>query len=132
MQKLDSTKIEGSLKSLGNAGKNAVAALNAMTGNEFKGSAMETDPLGNLGLIVRILLNAQARAEANTKYEGMDAEQISEAQEAERLEEQAAIEAHFNAKLAKRQAVVEVAPEEVPAEEPTGEDTGNPDDQTQQ
>ncbi|RZM21701.1 MAG: hypothetical protein EOO88_31920 [Pedobacter sp.] len=135
MQKLDSTKIEGALKSLGNAGKNAVAALNAMTDGEFKGSTMETDPLGNLGMIVRVLLNAQAKAEANAKYDGMDADQISEAQAAERAEEQATIAAKFNEKLASRRPAPEVATEEPTKGETTSEldkDLGNSDDQTQQ
>ncbi|CCH00298.1 hypothetical protein FAES_2289 [Fibrella aestuarina BUZ 2] len=125
MYNLDSNKIDGVLKSLGNAGKNAVAALNAMTNGEFKGSALETDPLGNLGYIVRTLQNAKDQAAINAQFAGKTPEEITAIQEQARADEQAAIQAKFNEQLA------EMTKEPEPEPEPDEEGAGSEDDPNQ-
>ncbi|MCX6216386.1 hypothetical protein [Spirosoma sp.] len=126
MQKLDSKKIDAALKSLENAGKGALRSLNEMTDNDFKGSTMEEDPLNHLAQIVRILQKGKEQAALDVKYEGMDVDQITEAQEQARAAELESIQIKFNEKLAKRME----KPEPEVLEETESE--GNPDDQEHQ
>ncbi|MEZ0607860.1 hypothetical protein ACAW74_05050 [Fibrella sp. WM1] len=123
MYNLDSNKIDGVLKSLGNAGKNAVAALNAMTDGEFKGSAMETNPLENLGYIVRTLQNAKERAVSNAEFVGKTPEEVTQILEQRRVDELAAIQAKFNEQLA--EMTKEPEPEAEPEEEAGSGDDPN-------
>ncbi|WP_019986306.1 hypothetical protein [Rudanella lutea] len=125
MYKLETKKIVTALKSLENAAKGSVRALNEMTNNEFVGSQLEKDPLGNIGLIVRTLQNAQERAAANSKYAGMSAEEISAAQEAEREAARESITASFQQRLASRRKPVQEEPYDGSEPDPdaTGTDT---------
>lgn len=100
-----------------------MAALNAMTNGEFKGSALETDPLGNLGYIVRTLQNAKDQAAINAQFAGKTPEEITAIQEQARADEQAAIQAKFNEQLA------EMTKE--PEPEPDEEEAGSGDDPNQ-
>jgi len=102
MQKLDSKRIDSALKSLENAAKGAVRSLNEMTENSFKGSTLESDPLNHLAQIVRHLQKAADQVTLDAKYEGMDTDQIIEAQAKERADELEAIQNKFNEKLANR------------------------------
>jgi Zn-dependent M16 (insulinase) family peptidase len=126
MAKLDTKKIENALKSLENAAKGAVRALNEMTDNEFKGSNLEIEPLGHIGMIVRVLQNAQQKASANARFEGKTPEEISELQEQERQEELATIQQKFQDRLAAR--AVKPEPEPEPETETGDGSDGNPDD----
>jgi hypothetical protein len=125
-KQLDTEKIEKALKSLEDAGKGAVRRLNEMTDNEFKGSNLETDPLGNLGLIVRTLQNAQQKAEANARFDGMTPEEISALQEQERQAELTTIQQKFQDRLAAR--AVQPEPEPEPETETGDGSDGNSDD----
>ena len=82
-----------------------------MSDGEFKGSSMETDPLGNAGQIVRTFQTAQSRAAEAAKYEGKSVDEVAEMQQAAREAELVEIQEHFNQKLAKRYEKSEVEPE---------------------
>lgn len=117
MAQLDKKKIEAALKSLATAAKSALATLNAMTDGEFTGSEVEKDPLNNLAIIVNALNKGKDLVDASAKYDGLTDEEIVQAQEAERVAEQEALQKTVQAKLAKRQP----APVE-PADETLGQE----------
>ncbi len=120
MAKLDSKKIDSTLKSLTGVLTSAVKTLNDMTDGEFKGSTMETDPLGSAGLIIRTFLHAKSVAADQAPYDGKSVDEVAELQQAERKSEKEDIQERFNQKLAKRYEKAEVEPE---AEATEGDDT---------
>ena len=121
MQKLDSKKIDALIKQLENAGKVAIKGLNEMTEGGYKDSDIEKDPFAHLGIIGRILTQAREQAKLQTKYEGMDEDQIAAAQAAEREAEKEELQRLAQEKLAKRQ-VKEPDPKAEPEAEPTGDE----------
>lgn len=126
MSKLDSKKIASSLKSLENAAKGAVRALNEMTDNQFSESSFEKEPLANVGFIMNTLRMAAEQAEKNAKFDGLDEDGVAELLATEREAERVALQEAVQAKLAKRvpepvEDTEEVA-EEVTDEAKTGDE----------
>lgn len=119
MAKLDSKKIDSTLKSITGVLTTAVKTLNEMTDGEFKGSTMETDPLSCARQIIQTFVTAQARVADQAKYDGKSVDEITEMQEAARQAELAEIQEQYNQKLAKRNEKPE--PEAETTEE--GDDT---------
>lgn len=127
MQKLDSKKIDTALRSLENAAKGAVRSLNEMTNNQFRDSSLEKEPLLHLAYIVNMLEKAREQVKLDAKYDGMNTDEITEAQSQEREAELETIQAKFNEKLASR--VRKPEPVEPEVLEDVVEPEGDPDEE---